>query len=80
MDMKTGDDVVDSINSIIDWAFKLGYKDPKSVRIAHRALEKKGLTKHEAFEAAWTINLDLRGLSDLADKYVHMDGDNCEEV
>ena len=63
------DDVVESITGTIDWAFKLGYSNPKSVRIAHRALEKKGLTTHPAFTAAWTIALDLRGLSKLADKY-----------
>lgn len=65
------DDAVDSITSTIDWAFKLGYGNKKSVRIAHRALEKKGLTTHPAFIAAWTIALDLRGLSKLADEYTH---------
>ena len=63
------DEVVDNITATIDWAFKLGYSNPKSVRIAHRALEKKGLVNHPAFVPAWTIALDLRGLSSLADKY-----------
>ena len=65
------DEVVDSITNTIDWAFKLGYSNPKSVKIARRALEKKGLVSHPAFEAAWTIALDLRGLPALADKYLH---------
>jgi hypothetical protein len=65
------DEVVDSITNTIDWAFKLGYSDKKSVKIARRALEKKGLVSHPAFEAAWTIALDLRGLPELADKYLH---------
>ena len=69
------DETVESITNTIDWAFKLGYSDKKSVKIAKRALEKKGLVSHPAFEAAWTIALDLRGLPELADKYLHEDPD-----
>ena len=62
-------DVVESVNDLIYWAFKLGYGDEKSVRIAYRACEKKGLCKAPEFEAAWTIALDLKGLGALADQY-----------
>ena len=64
-----GVDVVGIVESTIAWALNLGYSTAKCVRIAARALTKKGVTSNEAFTAAWTITLDLRGLSRFVEKY-----------
>jgi len=54
----------------LDWAFNLGYSKAKCVRIGLRALTKKGVLNHPAFVPAWTIYLDLRGLSRFVKKYL----------
>lgn len=64
-----GVDVVGVVESTVAWALNLGYSTAKCVRIAARALSKKGVTSNEAFTAAWTITLDLRGLSRFVEKY-----------
>ena len=64
-----GVDVVGTVESTIAWALNLGYSTAKCVRIAARALAKKGVTSNEAFTAAWTITLDLRGLGRFVEKY-----------
>ena len=64
-----GVDVVGVVESTIAWALNLGYSPAKCVRIAAKALAKKGVTSNEAFTAAWTITLDLRGLSRFVEKY-----------
>ena len=68
-----GPDVVEMVNSTLDWAFNLGYSKAKCVRIGLRALTKKGVLNHPAFVAAWTIYLDLRGLSRFVKKYLPED-------
>ena len=65
-----GSDVVDIVESTLNWAFNLGYSKAKCVRIGLRALTKKGVLKHPAFVPAWTIYLDLRGLSRFVKKYL----------
>ena len=66
-----GEDVATVVQSTLDWAFNtLSYSNAKKVRIAIRALTKKGVLNHPAFVPAWTIYLDLRGLSHLVKKYL----------
>ena len=65
-----GPDVVDIVESTLNWAFTLGYSKAKCVRIGLRALTKKGVLNHPAFVPAWTIYLDLRGLSRFVKKYL----------
>lgn len=65
-----GPDVVVIVQSTIDWAFRLGYSNAKCVRLALRALSKKGILQNRAFVPAWTISLDLRGLGHLVKKYL----------
>ena len=64
------EDVAIVVQSTLDWAFKLGYSNAKCVRIAIKALRKKGVFDNPAFVPAWTIYLDLRGLSHLIKKYL----------
>jgi hypothetical protein len=64
-----GADVVEVVKSTIDWAIRLGYSPAKCIRIAAKVLRKKGVTSNEAFTAAWTITLDLRGLGRFVEKY-----------
>lgn len=66
-------DVAVIVHSTLDWAFKLGYSNAKCVRIALKALTKKGILEKEAFIPAWTIYLDLRGLSHLIKRYLPED-------
>jgi len=70
-DEKNGyhEDVATVVQSTLDWAFKLGYSNAKCVRIALKALRKKGVFDSPAFVPAWTIYLDLRGLGHLVTKY-----------
>jgi hypothetical protein len=64
------EDIATVVQSTLDWAFKLPYSDAKRVRLAVRALTKKGLANNPAIVPAWTIWLDLRGLSRLVKKYL----------
>jgi hypothetical protein len=66
------EDVAITTQNTLDWAFKLGYSDRKSVKIAYRGCQKRGLLDKPGWEAAWTIWLDLRGLSKYADKYAEL--------
>lgn len=63
------EDVATVVQSTLDWAFRLGYSNAKCVRIALKALRKKGVLDNPAFVPAWTIYLDLRGLGHLVTKY-----------
>ena len=65
-----GPDVVDVVESTLNWAFNLPYSKAKCVRLGLRALTKKGVLSHPAFVPAWTIYLDLRGLSRFVKKYL----------
>ena len=67
-------DVGQTVKSTIDWAFKLGYGNTKCVRIAYRALAKKGITKQDAFLACWKLQFDLLGLAKIADKVLAENG------
>ena len=64
------EDVVSVVESTLEWAFKLGFSNAKCVRIAIKALQKKGVMDKPVFVAAWTMWLDLRGLSHLVKKYL----------
>ena len=65
-----GPDVVDIVESTLNWAFNLDYSKAKCVRIGLRALTKKGVLNHPAFVPAWTIYLDLHGLSRFVKTYL----------
>jgi len=67
------DDVASVVESTLEWAFKLGYSKAKCVRIALRALTKKGLGDNPAIIPMWTMWLDLHGLSRLVKKYLPED-------
>ena len=69
-DYNQGANLIDEVHSKVAWALTLGYGNAKSIRIALRALEKKGFTTHPSFVAAWTLELDLRGLGHLVKKYL----------
>lgn len=64
------EDIGETIMSTIQWAMGLGYRSDKAVRIAYRALVKKGIVEKPEFTASWTMNLDLRGLGKYAARYV----------
>lgn len=64
------EDIIDQVNATMEWAFKLGYSDDKSARICRDALTKKGLIERPEVRYAANMFLDLRGLHDLADKYI----------
>jgi hypothetical protein len=64
------EDIATVVQSTLDWAFTLPYSDAKRVRLAVRALTKKGLAHNPDIVPAWTIWLDLRGLSRLVKKYL----------
>lgn len=63
-------DVVGVVESTITWALKLGYSEAKCIRIAFKALWKKGVMTHKAFIPALDITLTLRGLNRFMDKYL----------
>jgi len=68
---RNGDvDVVGVVESTINWALKLGYSTAKNIRIAFKALSKKGVMSNEAFIPALDITLTLRGLNKYMDKYL----------
>lgn len=67
---ETDDDIIDQVNATMEWAFKLGYSANKSARICQDALTKKGLIERPEARYAANMFLDLRGLHDLADKYI----------
>ena len=64
------EDIGETIMSTIQWAIGLGYRSDKAVRIAYRALVKKGIVSNPSFTSSWTMNLDLRGLGKYAARYV----------
>ena len=64
------EDIAETIMSTIQWAMGLGYRSDKAVRIAYRALVKKGIVSNPSFTSSWTMNLDLRGLGKYAARYV----------
>lgn len=63
-------DVVGVVESTINWALNLGYSTAKNIRIAFKALNKKGVMSNEAFIPALDIILTLRGLNKYMDKYL----------
>ena len=63
-------DVVDVVESTIKWALNLPYSKAKNIRIAFKALSKKGVMSNEAFIPALDITLTLRGLNKYMDKYL----------
>ena len=63
-------DVVGVVESTINWALNLGYSTAKNIRIAFKALSKKGVMSSEAFIPALDITLTLRGLNKYMDKYL----------
>lgn len=65
-----GVDVVGVVESTINWALNLGYSPAKCIRIAFKALNKKGVMSNEAFIPALDITLTLRGLNKYMDKYL----------
>ena len=70
-DARNGEvDVVGVVESTINWALKLGYSTAKNIRIAFKALSKKGVMSNEAFIPALDITLTLRGLNKYMDKYL----------
>lgn len=71
------EDIIGQVNATMDWAFKLGYSDNKSVRICRDALTKKGLIDKPEARYAANLYLDLRGLHELGDKYIPL---NDEEA
>lgn len=57
----------------LEWAFSLGYSPAKSVRIAVRAMLKKGYMQkgyNLDFFAPWCLWLDLKGYTNLVTKYL----------
>lgn len=64
------DDIAATVESTLEWAFRLDYSNAKRVRIALRALAKKGLAENPAIIPMWTMWLDLRGLSRFVKKYL----------
>jgi hypothetical protein len=64
------EDIAAVVESTLEWAFKLGYSNAKCVRIALRALTKKGLAENPAIIPMWTMWLDLRGLGRFVKKYL----------
>ena len=74
-DEKNGyqEDIATVVQNTLDWAFNLPYSNAKRVRLAVRALTKKGLAHNPDIVPAWTIWLDLRGLSRLVKKYLPED-------
>ena len=73
------EDVATATTNTLDWAFKLGYGDLKSARIAYRACTKKGLIGKDGWAESWMLWMDLRGLSEYADKFIEM-GKNGETI
>ena len=67
------EDIATVVESTLEWAFKLPYSNAKRVRLAIRALTKKGYINNPAIVPMWTIWLDLRGLSHLVKKYLPED-------
>ena len=63
-------DVVGVVESTVAWALNLGYSTAKCIRIAFKALNKKGVMTHKAFIPALDITLTLRGLNKYMDKYL----------
>lgn len=64
------EDIASVVEGTLEWAFKLPYSDAKRVRLAVRALTKKGYATNPAIVPMWTMWLDLRGLSRLVKKYL----------
>ena len=64
------EDIAATVESTLEWAFRLDYSNAKRVRIALRALAKKGLADNPAIIPMWTMWLDLRGLSRFVKKYL----------
>ena len=64
------EDIAAVVESTLEWAFKLDYSNAKRVRIAVKALTKKGLVNNPAIIPMWTMWLDLRGLSRFVKKYL----------
>ena len=63
-------DIVNEVNYLMDWAFRLNYSDAKSVQIAKDALTKKGLYDKKEARYAANLWLDLKGLGALGEKYI----------
>ena len=67
------EDIIGQVNATMDWAFKLGYSDKKSVRICRDALTKKGLIEKPEARYAANMYLDLKGLHELADEFIPLE-------
>ena len=68
--VSSGKTEVGVVESTINWALNLGYSTAKNIRIAFKALNKKGIMSNEAFIPALDITLTLRGLNKYMDKYL----------
>ena len=75
---KDDEDIIDKVNAIMEWAFRLGYSDNKSVRICRDALAKKELLNKPEARYAANMFLDLRGLGDLGEKFIPLE--NVEKM
>ena len=64
------EDIASVVEGTLEWAFKLPYSNAKRVRLALRALTKKGYANNPGIIPMWTMWLDLRGLSRLVKKYL----------
>lgn len=64
------EDVLATIRSTIEWALGLGYRSDKAVRLANRALWKKGLAEKPEFAEGWTNTLNEKGLGKYAARYL----------
>lgn len=64
------EDIASVVEGTLEWAFKLPYSNAKRVRLALRALAKKGYANNPGIIPMWTMWLDLRGLSHLVKKYL----------
>ena len=64
------EDIAAVVEGTLEWAFNLPYSNAKRVRLALRALSKKGYANNPEIIPMWTMWLDLRGLSRLVKKYL----------
>lgn len=63
------ENLTDTILSTVVWAMGLGYRSDKVVRIAYRALVKKGIVNNPQFNNAWVDVLNSRCLGKYAERY-----------
>lgn len=73
MEGKEEDDIIEQVNYIMEWAFKLGYSDNKSVGICRDALAKRGLIDKVEARYAANMFLDLKGLHHLGEKFIPLE-------